>query len=187
MTPAGTPGAPPRSRTTQDWVEAGDNSLRNHLHAQALVAHHRYAPFTPARLPALLGDSRHLRHPTRLVFEFGDMAPHQFAQPDFDLRNPEQDGRVLYLRPCLRQHPERILQAIAYMIPVINYGEIVGDEHCLLYGATLLGLLEQEFYQQVCDLADFVGAEPRVAGSATQPHGCHLPAEVSAWESSPLR
>ena len=30
-------------------------------------------------------------------------ALHQFAQPDIDWRNPEQDGRVLYLRPLLRE------------------------------------------------------------------------------------
>jgi hypothetical protein len=47
------------------------------------------------------------------------------------------------------------------MIPVINYGDIVTDEHCLRYGATLLGLMVPEFYEAICRLADFVGAEAR--------------------------
>jgi hypothetical protein len=44
-----------------------------------------------------------------------------------------------------------------------NYAAVVINEHCLLYGATLLGLLESEYYQQLCSLADLVGAETRVA------------------------
>jgi len=52
-----------------------------------------------------------------------------------------------------------------YMIPLINYGDIITDEHCLLYGATLLGMMEEEFYQAICRLAEFVGAETRVPGA----------------------
>jgi hypothetical protein len=89
------------------------------------------------------------------------MAAHQFAQPDLDHRDPGQDGRVLYLRPLLRDRPDLAVLAVAYMIPVINYGGIVTDEHCLRYGATLLGLMVPEFYEAICRLADFVGAEPR--------------------------
>jgi hypothetical protein len=46
------------------------------------------------------------------------------------------------------------------MIPLINYGEIIGDTLCLAYGAALLGLTESEYYTQICALADLVGAEP---------------------------
>jgi len=116
------------------------------------------------RLPALLGDPDCLRFPVRLVYEFGEMAQHQFAQPDVDWRDPESVGRVLYLRPVLRDHPARVVQAVAYMIPVLNYGDVVTDAHCLSYGATLLGLMEEEFYAAICGLADLVGAAPRFPG-----------------------
>lgn len=137
-------------------------SLREHLVAQALVARHKHAPFTPASVEALLNDPACVRYPTRLVFEFGEMALHQFAQPDLDPRDPERNGRVLYLRPALRDRSDRIAQAVAYMIPLINYGEVISDEHCLLYGATLLGLTEEEYYRQMCALADWAGAETRL-------------------------
>lgn len=71
----------------------------------------------------------------RLVYEFGEMALHQFAQPDLDWRNSDQDDRVLYLRPRLREHPDLVPLAVAYMIPAINYGNVVSDAHCILYGA----------------------------------------------------
>lgn len=154
-----------RNLSPAELEQLGQDSLREHLLAQAVVAHRKHGPLTFAKLDALLHDPECLRHPTRLVFEFGEMAMHQFAQPDIDWRNTDSDGRVLYLRPILREHPDLVVPAVAYMIPLINYGEIISDEHCVLYGATLLGLLEEEYYRQICALADLVGAATRLAGS----------------------
>lgn len=155
-----------RTRSAADWVRLGEESLREHLLAQAAVAQHRYGPLGFDRLEAFLRDPTCLRYPTRLVFEFGEMAMHQFAQPDLDYRNEAEDGRVLYVRPRLRDHPELVVRAVAYMVPVVNYGEVVGDEECVLYGAALLGRSPDRFYDEVCALADLAGCEPRAALSA---------------------
>jgi hypothetical protein len=145
----------------EELARAGDRSLREHLLAQAGVAHQRHAPLSFEKLEALLRDPQCLRHPTRLVFEFGEMALHQFAQPDLDWRNREEDGRVLYLRPKLSGRPELVPLAVAYMIPVLNYGDIISDGHCLLYGSALLGRTMEEFYREICALADWAGAAER--------------------------
>ncbi len=152
-----------RRMSAAELEKLGQDSLREHLLAQAVVAHHRHSPLTADRLELLLKDPECVRHPTRLVFEFGEMALHQFAQPDVDWRNAELDGRVLYLRPSLRDRPDLLPLAVAYMIPLINYGDVISDAHCLAYGATLLGMMEDEYYAAVCRLADDVGAEPRAA------------------------
>jgi hypothetical protein len=155
-----------RRLSASELARLGEDSLREHIAAQAAVAHHKHAPLAFTGLEALLSDPECLRYPTRLVFEFGEMAGHQFAEPGPDLRNPEQEGRVLYLRPLLRDRPGLVLLAVVYMIPVINYGDIVTDEHCVRYGATLLGMMEAEFYAAVCRMADYVGAEPLGSPSA---------------------
>lgn len=164
MTTTADPVAQLRNLSAEELTRLGDESLKEHLLAQAVVAHHKYAPLSYDRLEALLNDPQCSRHPTRLVFEFGEMAMHQFAQPDIDWRNTELDGRVLYLRPLLRDRPDLAVLAVAYMIPLLNYGDIISDEHCLLYGATLLGMVVEDFYRQICGLADHVGAEPRFPG-----------------------
>ena len=161
------PTADLRKLSPAELEQLGQQSLREHLLAQAIVVHQKHAPLTADTLDRLLNDPDCLRHPVRLVFEFGEMAMHQFAQPDIDWRNTEKDGRLLYLRPMLREHPELLPLAVAYMIPLINYGDIISDEHCLLYGATLLGLTEAEFYAELCRLAELVGAEPRLPGAST--------------------
>lgn len=152
--------------TPAELERLGQQSLREHLLAQAVVAHQKHGPITTGKLEALLHDPDCLRHPVRLVFEFGEMAMHQFAQPDIDWRNTEQDGRVLYVRPRLRERPDLLPLAVAYLIPVINYGDIITDEHCLSYGATLLGMMENEYYQKLCALCDLLGAEVRLAAPA---------------------
>ncbi len=159
-----------RNASCAELEQLGQESLRAHLLAQAMIAHQKHGPLTVQKLEGLLHDPECLRHPVRLVFEFGEMALHQFAQPDIDWRNTDQDGRVLYLRPILREHPEFLLLAVAYMIPTINYGDVISDDHCVLYGATLLGMREDEFYQRICRLADFVGAESRLRETRTP--GC---------------
>ena len=155
-----------RKLSSEELAKLGDDSLREHLLAQATVAHQKYAPFTAATLDAYLKDPACLRYPVRLVFEFGDMAMHQFAQPAPAFRSSDPDARVLYLRPLLREHPDLVILAVAFVVPVINYGDVVTDEHCLGYGATMLGLLQEEFYEKLCALADFVGTEVRYANQA---------------------
>ena len=164
--PAATKTADLRKMSPAELEQLGQSSLREHILAQAIVAHQKHGLLTAAKLDALLHDPDCLRYPVRIVFEFGEMAMHQFAQPDIDWRNTEQDGRVLYVRPLLQERPDVLPLAVAYMIPLINYGDIISDDHCLLYGATLLGLMEEEYYQQMCALADWVGAERRIPGPA---------------------
>jgi len=168
-------GAAPPQPTTADAVrrlspqaleQLGRDSLRQHLLAQALVAHLRHGPIGADNLDSLLHDDASVRHPVRLVFELGEMAGHQFGQPDHDWRDPSGLGRVLYLRPELKDRPELVPAAVAYLLPVINFGEVVSDDDCLEYGATLLGLTQDEYYARLCHIAAFVGAEERHAGES---------------------
>lgn len=155
-----------RCMTAEQLEDAGQRSLREHVVAQAAVARARHGPLMDEQLAALLRDPTCLRHPVRLVFEFGEMAMHQFGQPDIDWRNTAEDGRVLYLRPMLRDRPDLVRLAVAYLIPLINYGDVVTDAVCVHYGAALLDLTPEEFYRRICALADLVGAEERVLGAA---------------------
>ena len=71
-------GADLRTLTPDELEKLGQDSLREHLLAQAVVAHQKYAPITFETLDALLHDSDCLRFPVRLIYEFGEMAMHQF-------------------------------------------------------------------------------------------------------------
>lgn len=161
--PSGSPDpvADLRRMSNAELAKVAEDGLRAHLAEQAVFAHRKHGPVTAANLEVLLQDSDCVRYPLRLIYEFGEMALHQFAQPDVDPRDPSGASRVIYLRPCLRSRPDLVVDAVIYMLPVVNYGDVVTDDHCLLYGATLLGLTVEEYYRRVCALADHVGSEPR--------------------------
>lgn len=147
-----------RRMSAGELERLGLDSLREHILAQAVVAHHRHAPLNPDKVAALLRDPVCVRYRARILFELGDMATHQFVHPG---PRPGNDDMVLFVHPALADHPECLPAAVAYAIPQINYGDPVTDDHCLLYGAALLGMTVEEYYARLCAIADTVGATAR--------------------------
>jgi hypothetical protein len=130
-------------RSVDELVRVGEAGLRSHLAERAILAHRKYGRLTASSLPGFLRDPECVRRPTRIVFGFGPMAPHQFAEPAPDPDDPSGEGIALYLRPALERRPDLWPIAVAYVVPLINYGGIVHDGHCLTYGATRWGMLEE--------------------------------------------
>lgn len=159
-----------RRMSQAELTQLGEDSLLERIKNQAIEARARNGPLSAGNLNAFLSDPDSVRHPTRLVLEFGEMGLHQFAQPEPDHRQP--GGRVLYLRPILGQRPDLIALAVSYMIPIINYGGIITDAHCLAYGARLMGMDEDTYYTRICELADFTGAR----GMSEDDPNSHVPA-----------
>lgn len=166
-----------RKMSEAELTQLGEESLLNHLRHQAMEARSRHGGLSPENLDTFLNDRDCVRHPTRLILEYGEMSPHQFAEPDRDYRTNLPEARVLYLRPVLGKRPDLVVLAVSYMIPSLNFGDIISDEHCLEYGALLMGLDPAEYYDSICELAEFVGAEICMADEA--------PSSGSANHSAP--
>ncbi len=146
-----------RRMSAAELVEVFEDSLTNRLREQAGEARLKHGGLRPGNFETFLADRDCVRFPTRLVLEYGEMGLHQFAQPEPDVR--QSGGIMLYLRPALGQRPDLLALAVSYMIPVINYGNLAGDGHCLAYGAVLMDLDPEIYYERICGLAGFVGAE----------------------------
>ena len=146
-----------RRMSEEELTQVAEDGLTTRLREQGESARLVFGGLRPSNLETFLEDRNHVRRPTRLVMELGEMGPHQFAQPEPDIRN--EVGIMLYIRPSLAGRPDLLVQAVGYMIPVINYGQIITDDHCLTYGAALFGMDEGGFYESICELADWVGAQ----------------------------
>lgn len=151
----------PRNLSNSELGQLGEDGLNAHLIERGKFAHLKHGGLRPDHIETFLADRDCVRHPTRLSLEFREMGPHQFAHAERDRRLLNEITYILYVRPTLEQRPDLMAFAIAYMIPVINYGEIVTDDHCLMFGATLMGMTETAFYLKVCEVADFVEAAVR--------------------------
>lgn len=162
-----------RRMSETDLAQVAEDGLTTRLREQGEAGQLLYGGLKPSNLGTFLEDRNHVRRPTRLVMELGEMGMHQFAQPASDIRSP--GGMMLYLRPVLGKRPDYLVRAVAYMIPVINYGEIIGDEHCITYGAALFAESKDQFYGSICTLADWVGAVESFSEESTScgTCGCH--------------
>ena len=150
-------GSQLRALGRTELARLGEDSLREHLVDTAIVAHQPHAPLA-GQQPHPLPNHRNLvRHPVRLVFEIGSMAGHQFAQPE-----PDDDGFKLSVHPDLRNSGTDLAMAVAYFVPVMNYGSLINDDHCLIYGATLFGMTLDAYYAELCRIASNIGAAPRL-------------------------
>lgn len=150
-----------RSMSAAELAAVGQDGLIDHVRDRAIQIHRTYHGIRPSNLGTFLEDRSAVRYPVRLILEFGNMAEHQFAQPEPDV-GPSGERRIaLFVRPTLGERPDLLCLAVVYMIPVINYGDAATDPLCLLFGATAQGLMAEEFYRQICAMADFSGADSR--------------------------
>lgn len=138
--------------TEHDAKEA----FRAHLADKALKARLKYGLYIDTEVMLKLLDDREVvRYPTSICFDAGPLQGEEFAfvQP---LGFHSSDGLCLFIHPWFECQPEILPMLIAYHIPVINYGDIADSDDAELYGATLLGLEVEAYYQALCELADSI-------------------------------
>ncbi len=135
-------------------AEQAKQAFHEHLVEKATAARFKYGLYidTDAVLK-MLSDESVVRYPTTLVFDASPLQTHEFAYPQ-PLGFHASDGYAWCVHPYFRPQRELWPLLIAYHIPVINYGSIVETPDAELYGATLLGLEVEAYYQALCELAD---------------------------------
>jgi hypothetical protein len=116
----------------------------------------------------MLDDPNIVRYPVSIRFDDGPLQPGEFAMP-IALGDHPSKGFCLCIHPYFEQQPEAWPLLIAYHIPTINYGEIVSHEDAEHFGATLVGLDTDSYYQAICELADSI---PRASGTSSCSGGC---------------
>lgn len=152
--------APPED--VQDiTAETARAAFLDHLADKAMAARLKYGLYIDTdTILRMLDDRAVVRYPTAIVFDASPLQPHEFAFPQPVGFHPS-DGYALCIHPRARQQREVLPLLIAYHIPVINYGDVVDAGAAELYGATLLGLGVDAYYEALCEIADAMGvADP---------------------------
>ena len=143
-----------RRLTEQD----GRLALRDHILARAAAARARHGPvIDDGAIMQVLEDREVVRYPVRIRFDAEPLQPGEFAHAA-PLGDHPRQGFCLFIHPAFGHRPETWPLVIAYHIAPVNYGDIASPDDCELFGATLLGLGREEYYQALCALADEVPA-----------------------------
>ena len=129
-------------------------ALRDHLAEKARTArakHGFYIDF--GTITKILSDSTLVRYPTGIRFDASSLVPGEFAAA-VPLGDHPSKGFCIFIHPSLQNRQDLLPYVIAYHIPPINYADMASPEDCECFGATLLGITEDDYYNTLCDIAD---------------------------------
>lgn len=154
--PANTSCMPARIRPTE---EDGKRSLVEHAADKAYEARQEHGinmlPGLPLEsLDALLEDRRFVRYPVQIVFDADALQEGEFAFIQPKKSGSPAEGFILYVHPNFENNDAILPMLVAYHLVCVNYGEIAGPEAAEEFGAALMGMEVENYYQELCQISD---------------------------------
>ena len=132
----------------------GQQALKDHVLERARFALQKWGPGINYDITLLLLQDREVvRYDTELAFDSAPLEPGEFGHA-LPLGDHPKDGFRLCIHPWFEARTEDLPQLILYHLVRINYGDIATDEEAELFGATLLEIEPEAYYQNLCRLAD---------------------------------
>jgi hypothetical protein len=144
-------------------------SLTAHVEAKGIEVFVKYGPRLDwGELQRLLGDRAFVRYPCEIVFDGGQLLPGECAHPIQKGANPEE-GFTMCVHPMFMLQLERVAYLVLYQLVAVNYGEFASFEEAETFGAAALGLTRDEYYAELCRLADELDGGTRSEEIAAAP------------------
>jgi len=140
-------------------------SLGAHAAATGAAIFDKYGPRIGwHELPRILEDRASVRYPCQVVFDSAPLQPGECAWASPKGGGPE-DGFVIYLHPFLLTRLDRAAHWVFYQLVVVNYGGFASSADAEIFGAAALGLSREQYYQDLCDMADLLEGQPCLCGA----------------------
>jgi hypothetical protein len=135
-------------------------SLSNHVAARGEEIRRKYGPTIGwAELQRVLADRSCVRYPCELVFDAAALHPGECAHPVPRGDQPEE-GFVLHVHPFFMTQLDQVPLLAFYQLVLVNYGQFASPEDAETFGAAVLGLTRDDYYERLCDMADQLGGSP---------------------------
>lgn len=135
-------------------AEEGRKAFAHHVIEKALALRAKYGSVMDEDvLEAVLKDRDFVRYPTRVEFDSSKIEPGFFAAVEAVSGSPANE-HIIFLHEYFRRRPVDIASALLYQLVLVNYGGIATRQEAELFGATALGIEQEEYYHLLCRLAD---------------------------------
>ena len=135
-------------------VQDARQSLNAAAAATGAGIYEKYGPRIGwAQLVQILQDRTCVRYPCEIVFDAGPLEAGEFAHPIARGGRPE-DGFSMHVHPFFSTQLEQVPPLVLYQLVLVNYGAFAAAGDAEAFGAAALGLPMDEYYLQVCQLAD---------------------------------
>jgi hypothetical protein len=143
---------------TQLTADDARQSLTAHVAAKGVELYQKYGPTIGwAELLRVLEDRAFVRYPCEIVFDSKPLLAGEFAHPSMKADRPE-DGFIMHVHPHFFAQLDRVPWLVLYQLAALNYGEFASSEDAEMFGAAALGLPRDEYFTELCKMADEVTA-----------------------------
>jgi hypothetical protein len=140
----------PTQLTSEDFKQ----SLTAHVAAKGEELFQKYGPHIGWKeLRLILDDRAFCRYPCEIVFDASELQPGEFAHPVAKGARPEE-GFAMHVQPAFMTQLAQVPYLVLYQLVAVNYGEFASAEDAETFGSSALGILKEEYYNMLCQLAD---------------------------------
>ncbi len=155
-------------------LEDAQVSLTAHVATKGAEINQKYGPRIGwAELLRILDDRACVRYPCEIVFDDGPLRDGEFAHPVAKSDNPE-DGYRMHVHPFFSVEPGLLPALVLYQVVLINYGDFASPEDAETFGAAVLGITPEEYYDTLCAASDAI----------SEGTGMRAPSEHASGEGS---
>jgi len=135
-------------------LEDGQNALAGHVVEKALALREKYGDdITYEKLFTIFADEEFLRYPTKMEFNSAELDQGMFAAAKKVSKNPN-DGFIIFVHEYFRNRLSDVPPLVLYHLVSVNYGDFATHKEAELFGAAVLDMEKEEYYQHICRLAD---------------------------------
>ncbi|MFO1514604.1 MAG: hypothetical protein U1F83_17120 [Verrucomicrobiota bacterium] len=143
---------------TQLTADDARQSLNAHVAAKGAEIFAKYGPHIGWKeLQQILKDRACVRYPCEIVFDSAALQPGELAYPQPNGGRPE-DGFTLFVHPSFMMQLRSVPTLAFYQLVLVNYGDFASATDAESFGAAALGLNRDQYYAELCQLADQVQA-----------------------------
>lgn len=137
-------------------LEDGQIALRDHIIEKGLEIREKYGPeIDDIVLLDILSDDEFIRFPTRVEFNTSRVDEGLFAVAD-PIEDSPQRGYIIYVHEFFKDKTEFLPALVLYHLVTVNYGDFASHEDAEIFGATVLGMDKEDYYQLLCNLTDMI-------------------------------
>ena len=135
-------------------AEDAKQSLTAHVSAKGGEIREKFGPTIGwNELLRILEDRSACRYPCEIVFDDGPLQEGEFAFPMARGEFPEE-GFTIFVHPFFMPHLNRVPCLVLYQLVLVNYGGFVSAVDAESFGASALGISNDEYYNILCAMAD---------------------------------
>jgi hypothetical protein len=143
---------------TQLSADDARQSMNTHVATRGAEIRAKYGPQIGwEQLQQILQDRTCVRYPCEIVFDDAGLEAGELAHPQAKGERPE-DGFIMSVRRVFQDNLDAAVAIILYQLVLVNYGAFASPDDAETFGASILGIASEEYYQCLCRMADQIEA-----------------------------